>query len=123
MLSSEFFFSIFWLSTISLVWFNTDWFIHYSELFGIFTTTKEEYKLYIERYPEKYFPDFLHQISLNKEQKVLKFVMKLVSCPFCLLLWMSIITALLFLTLKHAAPLYIGSLFTHFQIRNFAYKY
>ena len=90
MVIAQIFYSTFWISAISIVWFYTDWFVHYSHLIGVFEQTRNEYLNYITENTDKYFPDFLHTKSMNTENKLLKFILKVVSCPFCLLVWFSI---------------------------------
>lgn len=115
----QIFYCSFWISAISIVWFYTDWFIHYSQLFAVAEDVRLRYLSFIIENPGKYFPDFLYMLSLQTDQRLVKFVYKLLSCPFCLLIWMSIIAALLCSNLIIAAPIYVVSLFTVLQIRNY----
>ena len=123
MLLPQIFYSSFWVSAIAIVWFYTDWFIHYTLLFGIFEKTRNEYTLYIQENPDKYFPDFLHKKSFEYNNKLVKFVFKLVSCPFCFLVWLSLGAALICGTLKLAAPVYVLSLLATLQIRKLTYTH
>ncbi len=123
MVIAQIFYSAFWISAISIVWFYTDWFVHYSHLIGVFEQTRNEYLNYITENPDKYFPDFLHTKSMNTENKLLKFIFKVVSCPFCLLVWFSLLAALYYSDIKLAAPIYVLSLFTTLQIRKLTYTH
>jgi hypothetical protein len=117
MLIVEIFYSVFWISAISVIWFYTDWFIHYTQLLNIAEKERLLYMQYIKLNPEKYFPDFLFEKSLTANNRLLKFIYKLISCPFCLVLWLSGFASLLCGNLLLIAPLYILSLFVILQIR------
>jgi hypothetical protein len=98
------------VSTFAIVWFYTDTFLYYSQLFGIFENTRLRYTAFINKNPDKYFPDFLHERGLAFENKFIKFLCKLVSCPFCLILWLSLFASLCVLNIFLTAPIYIISL-------------
>jgi len=67
MLIEQFFYGVFWISAVSIIWFYTDWFIHYTQLLGIAETERVAYLDFIQKNPDKYFPDFLFKKSLNTE--------------------------------------------------------
>jgi hypothetical protein len=113
----EIFYSTFWVSAFSVIWFYTDWFIHYTQLFGIAENQRLKYISFIAENPDKYFPDFLHEMSLHTDNKIIKFILKLVSCPLCLSFWLSGITALVYTNASIIAPVYIISLFILLQIK------
>ena len=113
----EIFYCTFWISAISIVWFCTDWFIHYTQLFNISTKTRESYTLFIKENPDKYFPDFLFALSLKINNRLVKFMCKMASCPFCLMLWMSIVASVICSNVIIAAPIYVLSLFILLQIK------
>ena len=117
MLMVEIFYCTFWISTISVLWFYTDWFIHYSQLLGIAENLRLQYTTFIKNNSDKYFPDFLFDLSLKTNNKYIKFIYKLVSCPFCLLFWLAFASSLSCSTVATAAPIYILSLFIVLQIK------
>ncbi len=117
MLIAEIFYSTFWISMISIIWFYTDWFIHYSQLLGISVDLRLDYLSYVIENPDRYFPDFLHEKSLESSDSVLKFLGKIVSCPFCLLVWLSLFAALMYGEFIITAPIYVLSLFIVLQTK------
>jgi hypothetical protein len=117
MLSLEFFYCIFWISGLSIVWFYTDWFVYYTQLFGIAQNTRLEYAKYLKTHKNKYFPDFLYEKSFKTENRFLKFLYKLLGCPYCIMIWFCVIGAILLNELLLIAPLYILSLFIFLQIK------
>ncbi len=120
---AQIFYSVFWISAISVVWFYTDWFVHYTQLFGIFEQMRNKYLSYIAENPDKYFPDFLHTESMGTSNRLKKFAYKIVSCPFCLLVWFALGAAWYCSDIKIAAPIYILSLFITLQIRKLTYTH
>jgi hypothetical protein len=98
------------VSTFAIVWFYTDTFLYYSQLFGIFENTRLQYTTFINKNPDKYFPDFLFELGLTSKNKFIKFLCKLVSCPFCLILWLSLFAGLCVSNIFLTAPIYITSL-------------
>ena len=117
MLMVEIFYCTFWVSAISVVWFCTDWIIHYCHLVNIAKITITNYEIYIKENPDKYFPDFLFTKSLNINNRFVKFLFKLLSCPFCLMFWLSLLSSLLVANISITAPVYILSLFILLQIK------
>ena len=117
MLMVELFYCSFWISAISIIWFYTDWFIHYSQLLGIAEEFRLRYSTFIRNNPEKYFPDFLFELSLKTNNRYIKFIYKLVSCPFCLLCWLALGSSLFCSTVALAAPIYVFSLLIVLQIK------
>ncbi len=115
MLFVDFFLYTFLVSAISIVWFCTDWFIHYSQLFGFAENLRLKYTSYITKHSDKYFPDFLYTLTPTIESKILKFVLKLASCPFCLNFWISVGVCVFHPML--IAPVYVCSLFILLQIK------
>lgn len=117
MLIVEIFYCTFWVSAISIVWFCTDWLLHYSQLFGFAKNTRINYELFIKQNPDKYFPDFLFEESLFCKNRFIKFLYKLLSCPFCLIAWLSLISSFICSNFIIAAPTYVLSLFIVLQIK------
>ena len=117
MLTENFFHCIFWVSTVSVIWFYTDWVIHYAQLFNLAETFRLQYSTFITKNKNQYFPDFLYSLSLKTSNRFIKFIYKLVSCPFCLIFWLACIACLTCLNFVAIAPLYIISLFIVLQIK------
>jgi hypothetical protein len=117
MLLEEIFYSTFWISMISVIWFYTDWLIHYCTFFGIAETTVLEYMSFVAENPTKYFPDFLYEKTLSIDNEPIKFIGKLISCPPCFHGWLAFGASIFCGNLIIAAPVYIFSLFTVLQIR------
>lgn len=113
----EIFYSICWISTISILWFYTDGFLYYSQLLGIFENTRYSYQAFLKDNPTSFFSDYLYAKSLETNNRFFKFLLKLLSCPFCLLVWFSLIAAFLQTNLLAVGPIYIGSLFIVLQIK------
>lgn len=117
MLSMDFFYCLFWISGFAVIWFYTDWFVYYTQLFGIAENTRLEYSKFVRHNKDKYFPDFLYEKSFKTDNRFAKFFLKLLGCPYCITLWFSIIGAFVLNNLVLIAPLYILSLFIFLQIR------
>lgn len=113
----DFFYGIFWTSTISIIWFCTDWLIHYLQLFHVYERLTLRYKSFVFDNKYGYFPDFLYEISLQTNNTLLKFVFKLLSCPFCLNFWLSLFVAIYYNNISATAVFYVSSLFILFQIK------
>lgn len=106
----DFFLGTFWVAAVGIIWFCTDWFIHYSQLFGVFETFRLRYTTFIHGGEGRYFPEFLHHISLRTVNRFGKFALKLLSCPFCLLMWLSVAASIVLQNLVLIAPIYVCSL-------------
>ncbi len=117
MLLEEIFYSTFWISMISVIWFYTDWFVHYCTLFGVAGETILEYLSFIIENPTKYLPEFLYEKTLNIDNQLIKFVGKLISCPLCLHVWLAVGASVLYDNLIIAAPVYVLSLLIVLQIK------
>lgn len=117
MLLEQFFYSVCWVSCVSVIWFLTDFVLYYGQLFGIGKKTLKEYTEFIKTRSDGYFPDFLIEKSIRAESKLAKFVLKLVGCPFCLIFWLSCIPCFLSSSFELIAPVYLLSLFMFLQIK------
>lgn len=114
----EIFYSVFWISMVSVIWFYTDSFLQYSRFFKLWVDLRLEYLAYIALNPDKFFPDFLiEKYSLHPNNNY-GFLTKLIGCPFCLTTWLSVAAGLLWGEPIIIGPVYILSLFVIFQIRN-----
>lgn len=117
MLIAEIFYSTFWVSMISIIWFYTDTFLHYTQLLGIATEMRLDYMSYVIENPDRYFPNYLHEKSLECNDNVVKFLAKLISCPFCLLTWLALFASVFCSTMIIIAPVYVLSLFIVLQTK------
>lgn len=117
MLVEQIFYSTFWISAISIIWFCTDWFVHYSQLFGIWENLRLQYTSFISENKNGFFPDFLYKKSLKTSNKCFKFLLKLVSCPFCLNFWLAVFAGFFCREMVIVAPAYVLSLFILLQIK------
>lgn len=115
--TEEIFYSVFWISMFSVIWFYTDFVIHYAQLLGICLEMRLDYMSYVIDNPDKYFPDYLYDKSLSSDDSVIKFAAKIISCPFCLLVWLSMLAAIICSNFIIAAPIYVISLFVTLQIK------
>lgn len=114
----EIFYGIFWVSLVSICWFYTDWVLHYTQLLGVLEEFRIKFQSFIKNNPDKYFPDYLYKLSLTTSNRIQKFVLKLLSCPFCLNFWLSVIAALFFSqNLVNVAPIYVISMLLVLQIK------
>ena len=114
---NQIFYSCFWISAICIIWFYTDWFVYYAQLFGFAEKIRLDYASYLVNQPDKFFADYLYELSLTSDNKWIKFILKLISCPFCLIFWLSAAASIICDCLFLLAPVYVITLFIVFQIR------
>jgi hypothetical protein len=107
---------------IFIVWFNTDAVVHYLQLLNLFEKARLDYLAFTNQNPLLYFPDFLYKVSLRTQNRVLKFLLKLLSCPFCIGVWLSF-TASIFCTgsLIYLPCFYVTSIGVFFGLRKFIF--
>jgi hypothetical protein len=117
MLILDLFYGIFWAVMILIIWFYTDAFIYYAQLFKLFQNIRLEFSTYLISNSDKYFPDFLFKKSKEQSNLFIKFVLKLLSCPLCLNVWLSGIIALFLNNILLLAPIYVLSLITLLGIK------
>lgn len=110
MLIVDLFYGIFWVLMVSVIWFYTDAFIYYTQLFGIFENTRLKFSTFLKNNPDSFFPDFLIKQASLEPNRFKKFLLKLLGCPLCLNVWLSVVTAILLNNLLLVAPIYIMSL-------------
>jgi len=118
MLTEAFFYCIFWIVFVSVIWFYTDSVLYYTQLFNLFRPLRLEYSAYIKANPTKYFPDFLFYKSLSVSNVKIKFVLKLLSCPFCTTVWLSALGSIALHNPILIAPLYVISIVLLLGIKN-----
>lgn len=113
----EIFYGIFWISAVSAIWFYTDWLIHYTQLFGLAEKTRLLFQDFVQKNPGAFFSEFIYTRSLLTNNPIKKFVYKLISCPFCLLTWFSLIYGAICGNFLICGPVYVGSLLITLQIK------
>ena len=113
----EIFYGVFWVSAILTIWFYTDWFAYYTQLFNCASDIRLLYQAYKLENPDAFFSDFLYAKALATNNRFSKFVLKLISCPLCSGVWLSLIFCFCFSDLLNFAPVYVGSLFVILQIK------
>jgi hypothetical protein len=113
----ELFYCICWVTTISTIWFLTDTWYNYAQAFGVWEEFRKKYVNFVRDKPGAFFPDFLYKLSLIHPDPGIKFFLKLVSCPFCLIFWLSIAAMFFVGDYLLIAPIYIISLITFLQIK------
>ena len=116
----DLFYSVFWVSFISIIWFFTDTLLHYLQLTGLFDTFRYQFNTYVSKNQDKYLPDFLYVQSLRTPGKVSKFLLKMLSCPFCTTFWLSLAAALVCQNLLLLAPIYVLSMFVVLSTKKLA---
>ena len=114
----EIFYSVFWISAISIIWFYTDTFLYYSRLLKIGIDLRLEYLAYIATNPNSFFPNFLSEKLSCSKHSLLSFFGKLIGCPACLTVWLSVVAGAVYKDPIIIAPVYVLSLFIIYQIRN-----
>lgn len=101
---------------ILFIWFKTDAFIDYCSLFNLIPQTINNYRLTTGLS----FPQFLYITYKNGiKNRFKQFLLKLVTCPVCLCMWLSIITSNLINSIILTPLLYILSLFIFFQLSKY----
>lgn len=111
-----------WILTLMVIWFNTDAVVHYLQLVGLFEKTRLDYMVFLRENAFSYFPDFLYKVSLRTNNRLGKFLLKLISCPFCIGVWLSLITSVLCAgTWIYAPCFYIVCISTFFCLRKFIF--
>lgn len=107
----EIIYSIFLISSISILWFYTDSIFWYCQLFNIFENFRQEYGIFISKNENNYFPQFLYKQTFKVNNRFVKFLYKLLSCPFCLIFWLSLFASLIISNVLSFGIIYVVSLF------------
>ena len=99
----------FLITTILIVWFETDAFIDYCKLFNVFKRLTTNFTLANNiTFPQWLFVTYKNGIK----NRFTLFLLKLVTCPICLSLWLAIIFGVLLGVWMYIPCFYIISLFT-----------
>jgi hypothetical protein len=117
MLIVDLFYGLSWVLMVSVIWFYTDAFVYYSQLFKLFENTRLEFSTFLKSNPGFYFSDFLTHKAKKQKNLLIKFMLKLLSCPLCLNVWLSFIAAVLLNNVWLTAPIYILSIVSLFGIK------
>jgi hypothetical protein len=96
--------------SLLFVWFRTDAFVSYCELFNLFKPTINTFKTTLNLS----FPQFLYVSYKDSDKRVVQFVIKLITCPVCLALWLSILICLFTANLYIIPLVFVLSLLTYF---------
>jgi hypothetical protein len=98
------------VASLLFIWFKTDAFVSYSDALGILKPLLRSYFNTVNLS----FPQFLYITYKNSNNRVLRFVIKLITCPVCLSLWLSLITCTLGNCMLLTFTVYIFSLLLYF---------
>jgi len=97
------FIQIFYVAFFMYAWFDTDAFIEYSKLFRLSKRFRiDEWTKYREVNPRLVYLEYLRTKHSN-------FLIRLITCKQCLLLWISFATCLFFSDISFVPPVYILS--------------
>lgn len=118
MLLQDIFLSTFWVTTLLIIWFSTDWFLHYTQLLNACKLLRMQYSAFLQKNPTKYFPDFLYKESLKTSNRFVKFLYKMLSCPLCMSFWLALLVTGLMSNLILIAPTYVLSLLIFSLVRD-----
>lgn len=100
-------------STVTLIiWFNTEAFVEYAKLFRVANIFK------IDKFEQAYKNDFTLEYLPWLKSTYPNFFTKLISCPWCLGFWISILSSFFFNTLNIVFVQYLISMILYFTIRN-----
>lgn len=118
MILLEFFYSMCWINLIMLTWFVTDAAYSYLTLFNCLTKLRLRFAVYLTTNEDGTFISFLNYESNEPNTTPLRrFLLKLITCPLCLAMWLSILCCLLWSDVGNIAPLYIISIVTFLLLR------
>ena len=109
MLSSYLFYCVAWICFVSVLWFYTDMVYHYAQLLGLFKKTQLKYAAFVAQ-ENRYLPDFLYELALHTKSRILKFIAKLLSCPYCTTFWLSLACVCWFQVWLDLAVIYLFSI-------------
>jgi hypothetical protein len=98
------------VTSLLFLWFKTDAFISYCELLGVFKTCIKSYYHTVNLS----FPQFLFSMYRNHNKPLFRFVIKLITCPVCLGLWLSVAVCVFSSCLPLTFLVYITSLLFYF---------
>jgi len=93
--------------SILVLWFKTDALVEYCNLLKI--------KIPQNRTNELTYPQFLY-VTYKNEKTLRSFIIKLITCPMCLSLWLSIVFGIPLIGLFAVPTLYIAVLFVYFLL-------
>jgi hypothetical protein len=117
----DFFIATTTVTAINFLWFNTHAFYEYCMLLGF----GKYFKKFEESPPEITFPQylFIKRNEISKNNRIVLFLIKLISCPLCLSFWVTV-TICICLTVPSLLilPVYIISIFVYGVLANIVYK-
>lgn len=113
----ELFYCVLWISFVSIIWFYTDTVVYYLQLLNLKENFRHSFASFVNKYPDKFLPDYLFSLSLKTDNRLTKFVLKLLSCVFCTTFWLSLIAAFLCTNLLLIGPIYVFSILTILYVK------
>lgn len=96
------------ISTILFLWFNTDSLVEYLKLLKLDFIIKD----FLENGDNKPIHQYIFSKRLTTENRILKFFIKLISCPVCL----GMVLSILLERSVEVFPVYITTLFIYFTL-------
>ena len=104
----NFLYSLGFITTFLIVWFQTDAFVEYCKVFGL--------KKFLFGYdnPELTFPQYLYsKRNVFCKNRFSLFYIKLITCPICLSFWLCLISGTIIHNFLAIPLLYVTSLFVY----------
>ena len=101
------------VTTILFLWFNTDAVIEYLKLFHAEGLISEYLK-----HSETPLPTYLFLQRVNYKNRTVKFILKLLSCPVCLGMILSVFIGLIKSDITYIPLIYIGAMITYMTLLN-----
>ena len=103
------------ISFILIIWFKTDAFVEYCNLFGV--------NFFLKDYNQSTaynLVEYINQIGphVSREKRMQRFFLKLISCPYCVNVWLSLIGSIFLNNILLLPALYILSLFIFFKLKS-----
>ena len=100
-------------TSLLYIWFETEAFVTYCESFNMFKSLIRSYYNTVNLS----FPQFLFNNYKNTNNSVFRFVIKLITCPVCLNLWLSFIICTVTGYMSYTFTIYTLSLLLYFTIK------
>ena len=112
---SDFFILLFLNITFLFIWFNTTFVYEYCKLFGFSKFFKE----YEKTPPDVMLPQYLYSVKdkIARDNALFLFLIKLITCVFCLGFWSSLILCACILHIHHTPILYILTLLIYGHLK------
>ena len=119
----EFFYCIGWINLLMFIWFATNAAYSYLELFHLFTKLRIQYALFLSSAPNEGFLEFLkHQSEQPNISAVVRFFLKLITCPLCICMWLSLIACFMYDDIIIVPFVYFSSLLIFLTLQKLIQK-